>query len=185
MREKPKPGYAPVYCAIYPGLATIAREHGYGLAVLGCLQRDFDLVCIPWTDEVSTPDEVIKAICSTYAVRRIGPGSDLKKHGRLAHTISVGHGECALDISFMPLAEKVVDLNDTLRMDFLSQWHQFPGQPKGKGDLGCKLLVQTTSGWKLVPELSEDKEVYPFRETIDLAMRKLGLVSEREDPVTQ
>jgi hypothetical protein len=27
------PNYAPVYCALYPELAEIAREHGYAMSI--------------------------------------------------------------------------------------------------------------------------------------------------------
>lgn len=37
---------APVYCAIYPGLAEIARNFGYALTVHGSLARDFVKVTV-------------------------------------------------------------------------------------------------------------------------------------------
>jgi hypothetical protein len=102
---KPKPSYAPVYAAaLYPQLAEIAREHGYALAVHGSLQRDFDLIGIPWAEHPSDPQTVVDAFTSTFAIRKVdGPPSD-KHHGRRAWTLSIGHGECAIDLSFMPLS---------------------------------------------------------------------------------
>ncbi|OHD28233.1 MAG: hypothetical protein A2Y38_25250 [Spirochaetes bacterium GWB1_59_5] len=104
---KPKPSYAPVYAAaLYPDLAAIAKTHGYALAVHGSLQRDFDLIAVPWTVGASNPCDVLDAITDAFAIRLITPkdkGND-KPHGRSAFTISIGHGECALDISFMPRA---------------------------------------------------------------------------------
>lgn len=97
--------YAPVYAAaLYPGLAMICREEGYCLAVHGSLQRDFDLICIPWIATPSTPQAVVDRIVKSFDIRQIGnPG--LKEHGRMAWTISIGHGECALDLSFMPISD--------------------------------------------------------------------------------
>jgi hypothetical protein len=102
---KPKPSYAPVYAAaLYPEIATIAREHGYALAVHGSLQRDFDLIGIPWVENPSDPQVVVDALTSRYAIREIGgPPSD-KLHGRRAWTLSIGFGACAIDLSFMPTA---------------------------------------------------------------------------------
>lgn len=101
-RVKPEPSYAPVYAvALYPDLARTFREHGYALAVHGSLQRDFDVIAIPWTEDPSPPDKVIAEIVQSYFIRQIGEPTEIR-HGRIAYTISVGHGCCALDLSFMP-----------------------------------------------------------------------------------
>ncbi len=94
--------FAPVYCALYPELATIARDHGYALAVHGSLARDGDLICIPWVEEPAHPQMVVDAICGRFAVRQIGD-FEPKAHGRVAVSISVAHGECAFDLAFMPI----------------------------------------------------------------------------------
>ena len=100
---KPPPSFAPVYAvALYPGLAKIAREHGYALAVHGSLQRDFDVIAIPWQEVVGKPDAVISQIESEFVLRRVGGDPEQKPHGRTAYTLSVGFGECAVDIQFMP-----------------------------------------------------------------------------------
>lgn len=96
--------YAPVYCALYPQLAEIARRHGYALAIHGSLGRDMDLVCVPWVDVVSDPRVVIDEITGTFAITLIGDGPEPKSHGREAWTISIGFGECFLDLSFTPRA---------------------------------------------------------------------------------
>lgn len=100
--DQVKPNYGPVYAAaLYPQLAKICIDHGYALAVHGSLARDFDVIAIPWMPKVSTPRMVLKDITSTFAVELIGkPGK--KEHGRVAYTLSVGFGECAIDFSFMP-----------------------------------------------------------------------------------
>lgn len=93
--------YAPVYCALYPQLAEIARKHGYAMAVHGSLQRDFDLTCIPWIERPSEPAAVVTEITETFAIRTVGE-PDTTFHGRERWTISVAFGECFLDLSFMP-----------------------------------------------------------------------------------
>lgn len=100
--EEIKPNYAPVYAAaLYPQLAKIFQKHGYALAVHGSLARDFDLIAVPWAKKVSNPDDVIKAIIDEFVIRKNGE-PDTRNHGRIAYTISVGFGECALDLSFFP-----------------------------------------------------------------------------------
>ena len=93
--------FAPAYCAMYPMLVEIVRWHGYALAVHGTVQRDFDLVAIPWGIDPSPPDAVVRELVGRLDVRLIG-SFEPKMHGRVACTLSVGFGECAIDLSFMP-----------------------------------------------------------------------------------
>lgn len=98
---KPDPSFAPVYCALYPDLAKIARDHGYALCVHGSMQRDFDLVCVPWVKNPSPPTEVVNNITSEFYIITVGE-PEIKEHGREVWTITIGFGECFLDLSFMP-----------------------------------------------------------------------------------
>lgn len=95
------PTYAPAYCALYPGLATVARKHGYALAIHGTLGRDMDLICVPWAESVSPPVEVVNEITTTFSIHRVGEPTK-KNHGREAWTISIAYGDCAIDLSFLP-----------------------------------------------------------------------------------
>jgi len=97
-----KPNYAPIYAAaLYPDLAKLFQKHGYALAVHGSLARDFDLIAIPWAEKLSLPEKVIKEITKEFVIRKIGK-SQLRSYGRQAYTLSIGHGECAIDLSFFP-----------------------------------------------------------------------------------
>jgi hypothetical protein len=103
---KPPPSYAPVYAAaVYPELVGVFRSHGYALAVHGSLQRDFDLIAIPWVEQPSSPKDVIKQVTTEWAIREIGEPTT-KLHGRRAWTLSIGHSSCAIDLSFMPCVTK-------------------------------------------------------------------------------
>jgi hypothetical protein len=104
--EKLKPNYGPVYCAMYPALAKICQKHGYALAVHGSLARDFDLIAVPWAEEISTKEEVLKEITTVFAINVVGT-PEKRNHGRVAYTISVGWGECAMDFSFLMDFESV------------------------------------------------------------------------------
>lgn len=111
--------YAPVYCALYPQFAEIARKHGYAMAVHGSLGRDFDLICIPWIENPARPEVIVNEITTTFAVKTVGE-PDTTFHGRQRWTLSIGFGECAIDLQFMPqaganplsgpLADALVDL---------------------------------------------------------------------------
>ena len=95
--------YAPVYCALYPKIAEIARTHGYALAVHGSMDRDFDVVCIPWTENPSEPKVVVDELTSKFALWNHGFNPGIKLHGRLVWTLTIGHGQCFIDLSFMPI----------------------------------------------------------------------------------
>ena len=96
-----EPNYAPMYAVLYPALTKVARSHGYALAVHGTLGRDMDLICVPWVEAPSEPAVVVKDITKKFHIRKIGE-PDTTYHGRQRWTISVGFGECFLDLSFMP-----------------------------------------------------------------------------------
>lgn len=97
--------FAPVYACIYPQLAELTRQHGYALAIHGSLARDFDLICIPWVDRPEPPQFVVDAITKGFAITQVGE-PEQKKHGRIAYSISLSFGECAIDLSFMPQIDR-------------------------------------------------------------------------------
>jgi hypothetical protein len=107
LNEK-KPTYAPAYMVgIYPALAQIARDHGYALALHGSLQRDLDLIAVPWTPEASGPDVLLKALCEEFDTpdNNKDSGPTVKPHGRLAWTIPLWWG-AYIDLSIMPLSKE-------------------------------------------------------------------------------
>lgn len=90
---------APLYTAIYPELAEYFRSHGYALAIHGSMAKDFDLIAVPWTDEVSPIGVVVDGLESAYGMKSVSVA--VKNHGRICHTVIVGHGTCYLDLSFV------------------------------------------------------------------------------------
>lgn len=52
-----KPG---LYTIFYEHLKQIALEYGYNLIVHGSLQRDLDLIAIPWIDNPRPEQDMIK-----------------------------------------------------------------------------------------------------------------------------
>lgn len=102
-KEEIRPNYAPVYAAaLYPDLAKLFIENGYALAVHGSVARDFDLIAFPWTYDVTPRKQMLKKLTKQFALSIIGKAGK-KPYGRLAYTLSVGFGECALDLSFFEM----------------------------------------------------------------------------------
>ena len=98
---------APWYAMAYVGLDRVAHRHGYALALHGSMARDLDLVAVPWTEDADSPEKLLDAICkfivtkSDVHLKGVRRGES-KPHGRIAYTIPLGHGTCALDLSIMP-----------------------------------------------------------------------------------
>ena len=109
--EKPGPRPAAAYAAIYPILAEAVRPLGYALAMHGSLNRDMDLVAIPWTEDAAEPElvaEKITAKIDGFTGWDTNPGKP-KPHGRRSWLIwfngtkdvPLGGGAC-IDLSIMP-----------------------------------------------------------------------------------
>lgn len=142
-----KPNYAPVYCAAaYPDLCKLFQAHGYALAVHGSLARDFDLIAIPWREDCASVVEMVEAVNSNKMIFNLVGEPEVKNHGRVVYTLSIGFGECAIDLSFMPRQQSVVTFGDLVsdksRCNESGRIHCRPavcGLPKGhEGD--CKFL---------------------------------------------
>ena len=121
-----KPTPAPAYAAMLPSLQEIAHAHGYALGIHGSLNRDLDLMAMPWIEGAKPAAELIEALRvavngivhkngtpagrwnGTEFVHAVIENPSHKPHGRMAWNI---HLECGLfiDISVMPRA---IDLAD-------------------------------------------------------------------------
>lgn len=105
------------YAHLIGPLRAVARAHGYALTIHGSLERDIDLVAVPWVDRASAPADLAEAL-RVEAARvngaawcaesldadnpehfRLGmPG--YKPHGRLVWAFQLGG--TYLDLSVMP-----------------------------------------------------------------------------------
>ena len=98
-----KSSWAPAFVVgIYPRLCEIARSHGYALALHGTLQRDFDIIAIPWIDDVSDPTPLVKALCEEFDLE---PNHEItepdrRPHGRLSYSIPLWWG-AYIDLSVL------------------------------------------------------------------------------------
>jgi len=93
-----------IYCCIYGELQRVAWENGYSLAVHGSMDRDFDLIAIPWTDKaIPSQDLIHRFHVAIKAETQSEPTP--KPHGRIAWFLCIGSG-LGVDISVMPRGEK-------------------------------------------------------------------------------
>lgn len=49
-----------LYAMFYEHLKDIAEEYGYNLLIHGSMQRDLDLVAVPWRDNPAPEQDMLK-----------------------------------------------------------------------------------------------------------------------------
>ncbi len=72
------------YEAFIPGFIKAARECGYALAIHGSMERDLDLIAVPWIEKPEIPEKLafeIAVMCKGLLVGEIFS----KQHRRLFH----------------------------------------------------------------------------------------------------
>jgi hypothetical protein len=89
-RHKTKRGKKRHYAEILPVIREVARSCGYAIAVHGSMQRDLDIVAVPWVKGHLKPETLFlrfeKAICehrfvgSLKELRRIAASDPREKH---------------------------------------------------------------------------------------------------------
>lgn len=62
--KKPLHAKPNLYAYYFETLKEIAKEHGYNLIVHGSMNRDLDLIAIPWVNEPKPEIEMINAFAS-------------------------------------------------------------------------------------------------------------------------
>lgn len=108
---EPKPGsrgdaWRPVtYVHFYTMLVPVARECGYALALHGTVQRDLDIIAVPWEAKPSSHIVLLESFCNALGIKKDlrveGHHRVDKLHGRVSYTIPV-MDDGWLDISVMP-----------------------------------------------------------------------------------
>lgn len=89
-----------IYAALYPSLVTVAREHGYAVALHGSLRKDMDVIAIPWTEDAASPETLLAAVVESTEGAVLG-GRASMPHGRVVWTIKLANGTY-IDFGVMP-----------------------------------------------------------------------------------
>jgi len=86
-----------------------ALDCGYALALHGSMQKDMDLMAMPWVEDTKPIKDLVKALddCVGMTVWKDFKWKHkaTKPHGRVCYTISI-MGDWHLDLSVMPLKRK-------------------------------------------------------------------------------
>ena len=92
-----------------------AREVDYAIGLHGSLDRDFDLIAVPWTDEAVDADLFIEHLCRRFEEKtgfalfwppHIKPKFERKPHGRVGIILQVEGWFKHIDLSIMPCSPK-------------------------------------------------------------------------------
>lgn len=118
----PKPLHARpgLYAYFFEELKPIAKEYGYNLVLHGSMNRDLDLIAIPWQEEVKPHLEMIEAFVKCIGSSHIMPQGQgelftTTHHGRMWYVININRGgawnkyadpQFYIDISVMPTLQK-------------------------------------------------------------------------------
>lgn len=90
---------------ILPPMRRVAKDIGYAITVHGSLNRDIDLVAIPWREHgVADRDRLVQALVGAVAAvtGRCNHRDEwtAKPHGRFTKTLLVWCGQNTADIDF-------------------------------------------------------------------------------------
>jgi hypothetical protein len=90
------------YVCHVPRITALAREYGYAIGLHGSLQRDLDLIAVPWSEVAAPAEELVMAIARVVGGFMLeGERAMDKPHGRRAWIIHLGRA-LYIDLSVMP-----------------------------------------------------------------------------------
>jgi hypothetical protein len=107
-----------LYAYFFLQLKELALKYGYNLVLHGSLNRDLDLIAIPWQEVVGEVDEMIKEMTEILGGEILDMGTRTTHHGRKWYTININRNrsykegvigedpQYYLDISVMPAIKK-------------------------------------------------------------------------------
>ena len=93
----------PDYARAYSIIRCWAWNYGYSACLHGSFTRDLDVVLVPWTNDASDPETLIKLIADSTNTKVNGAAS-IRPHGRKTWTLTfTTFGDPRwIDISVMP-----------------------------------------------------------------------------------
>lgn len=132
-KSEPKPIHAKpqLYAYYFLALKEIAKDFGYNLVVHGSMNRDLDLVAIPWVDDLKPEALMIEAMVEYLGgsiQQRDGEPNILLPGGRKAYVLNLNRGgykrnekgEIAHPIDYTPDPQYYIDISVTPHVKILS-----------------------------------------------------------------
>jgi hypothetical protein len=147
--EKKRINAAPMtYATCLGTIAARLRGMGYALTLHGSMQRDLDLVAIPWVDDAAEPEEVVRVVSEVTGALLIEKKGErqpyYKPHGRLAWSLYLG-GEPYIDLGVMSKSDALSKLHSNL--NFLAgAFDSPPDVPPAELPLAAVTLIADLRG---------------------------------------
>lgn len=83
-------GRAAFYACMWNDLRQAALDCGWALGLHGSLANDMDIMAMPWTEDTTTVDVMIKALCGCFTDNDLmEPRITEKPNGRVVFTLSI------------------------------------------------------------------------------------------------
>jgi hypothetical protein len=114
IKDKPIHVKPSIYAFYFESLKVIALKYGYNLVLHGSMNRDLDLIAIPWQEKLGDTDEMVNDF-ATILGGDVMEMTDAQKncfpHGRISYIININRGgdwnnhedaQYYLDISVTP-----------------------------------------------------------------------------------
>lgn len=106
------------YAFVYEELKLVAKEFGYNLVLHGSLNRDLDLIAIPWSEPLGNVDKMIQAfsdLVGGYIMGQTFKQRHCFPHGRLSYVINLNRSNSLvtskLDEEVYKDAEYYIDIS--------------------------------------------------------------------------
>lgn len=80
------------YALMFEPLKEIALKYGYNLVLHGSLNRDLDLIAIPWQESLGSVEEMIAEFCEYVGGKISNDAQKDAPHGRKWYVINIYRG---------------------------------------------------------------------------------------------
>ncbi|USN15182.1 hypothetical protein KIKIMORA_00350 [Brevundimonas phage vB_BpoS-Kikimora] len=159
-------------------IRALAREVGYAVGVHGTLERDLDLIAVPWVADAVSPFELAQHIAYGLGGAVLDYKTQDKPCGRWSCNINADGWFKLIDLSVMPPIHEVADENGLIdRLKSLSQLlYAEAGEKDGQArqddldDAGAVSWAVARLSWAAVP--AQEPFMYAYRCVDDAARWK-------------
>lgn len=97
---------APAFAWMIPHITEVARGFGYAIGLHGSMNRDLDLLAVPWIAAAMPAEELVEAIrAAVDGEIRLESAGELLPHGRKQWTIYFSGHRFYIDLHVVPRSE--------------------------------------------------------------------------------